>query len=130
MNRMTSTFLALALSLTIFGSAAMAHDHAPTDAPAKAEPAKAPAGKEVTLKGMLGCGKCSFQEAKACQNVLKVQDGDKTVSYELADNEVAKANHEKVCGPASPATVTGTVAPGKGKKAKKILTATAITFES
>jgi hypothetical protein len=85
--------------------------------------------KTVTLKGMLGCGKCSFHEAKACENVLKVKDASdpqKEETYKLADNEVSKANHEKVCGPASPATVTGTV---QVKKGKKILTATAITFD-
>jgi hypothetical protein len=127
MNRTASTFLALALTLTV---AASAHAEGPAKdaAPPKAAPAKASDAKEVTLKGMLGCGKCSFQEAKACQNVLKVQDGDKQVSYDLADNEVARANHEKVCGPASPATVTGTV--GKGKKGRNTLTASAITFES
>jgi hypothetical protein len=88
--------------------------------------------KTVTLKGMLGCGKCSFHEAKACENVLKVKDASdpqnpkREETYKLADNEVSKANHEKVCGPASPATVTGTV---EVKKGKKILTATAITFD-
>lgn len=126
MNRTASIFLALALTSALTFTAATAC----AEAPAKVAPAKAAAGaKEVTLKGLLGCGKCSFQEAKACQNVLKVKDGDKDVSYDLADNEVARANHEKVCGPASPATVTGTVEKGK-KKGRKLLTATAITFES
>jgi hypothetical protein len=84
-------------------------------------------GKPVTLKGMLGCGKCSFHEAKACENVLKVKTGAKKAdTYKLADNEVSRANHEKVCGPASPATVTGTV---EVKGGKKILTATAIVFD-
>ena len=102
--------------------------------------AKEPAAGEVTLKGTLGCGKCSFHEASACENVLKVTTGDKTETYVLADNAVSKANHEKVCGPSSPATVTGTVAAAKGKakgkgksKAKgderKVLTASSITFE-
>jgi hypothetical protein len=83
--------------------------------------------KPVTLKGMLGCGKCSFHEAKACQNVLKVKTGaNKEDTYVLTDNEVSRANHEKVCGPASPATVTGTV---EVKKGKKLLTASAIVFD-
>src|SRR5258708_5744776 len=83
--------------------------------------------KPVTLKGMLGCGKCSFHEAKACENVLKVKPaGKKDATYRLADNDVSRANHEKVCGPASPATVTGTVGLKGGKK---ILTATAIVFD-
>lgn len=125
MNRTASIFLALALTGALSFTAATAR----AEAPAKEAPAKPAASKEVTLKGLLGCGKCSFQEAKACQNVLKVKDGDKDVSYDLADNEVARANHEKVCGPASPATVTGTVEKGK-RKGRKLLTATAITFES
>jgi hypothetical protein len=96
-------------------------------ASAKDPGASAAPVKEVTLKGMLGCGKCSFHEAKACENVLKVKtEGKKEDTYLLTDNEVARANHEKVCGPASPATVTGTVE-AKGKK--KILTATAIVFD-
>ena len=93
------------------------------------EPAPAPkaAGKEVTLSGMLGCGKCSFHQAKACENVLKVKTADgKEDSYLLADNDVSKANHEKVCGPASPATVTGVVSK---KGPRRVLTATAIKFD-
>jgi hypothetical protein len=97
-------------------------------APAATKAAPAPAS-EVTLAGMLGCGKCSFHMAKACENVLKVKAakaGAKDEVYLLADNAVSRANHEKVCGPASPATVTGTVA-RKGRK--KILTASAIKFD-
>lgn len=90
-------------------------------------PAAKAAGKEVTLSGMLGCGKCSFHQAKACENVLKVKNADgKEDSYLLADNDVSKANHEKVCGPASPATVTGVVSK---KGARRVLTATAIKFD-
>jgi len=129
----TTTWLRVAPLAIIFAAgAARAGEPAPADdAPAAAQPGV----KEVTLKGMLGCGKCSFHEAKACENVLKVKDGDKQESYLLADNAVSRANHEKVCGPASPATVTGTVQDTKAeKKAKKkaprkLLTASAITFE-
>jgi hypothetical protein len=96
-----------------------------------ADRAPAAAAKEVTLKGTLGCGKCSFHEAKACQNVLKVKDGEKVETYVLADNDVSRANHEKVCGPASPATVTGTVSKSKSKKdPRKVLTASAVTFDA
>jgi hypothetical protein len=126
MNRTASIFLALALT-SAASFTTIARAEAPKDPAATAAPKTG--AKEVTLKGMLGCGKCSFQEAKACQNVLKVKDGNKVVSYDLADNEVARANHEKVCGPASPATVTGIVEKGT-KKGRKLLTATAITFES
>ena len=58
-----------------------------------------------------------------------------TETYVLADNAVSQANHEKVCGPASPATVTGTVSKSKsGPKAtkdhRKVLTASAIKFDA
>jgi hypothetical protein len=131
---MMKTFLvAAALSLLSFSaSAAPAGAAAAPAKDAAAQPGAQPGTKEVTLKGSLGCGKCSFHEAKACENVLKVQAGDKVETYLLADNEVSKANHEKVCGPASPATVTGTVTESKGKRGKpgkKVLTATSIKFE-
>ena len=123
MKKLTSLGLLVAsLSLAV-----PARAEAPAKpAAAKAAPAKA-AAQEVTLKGKLGCGKCSFHEASACQNVLKVKDAaGKETSYTLADNDVSRANHEKVCGPASPATITGTISEAHGKK---ILTATAIKFD-
>ncbi len=72
--------------------------------------------------------------------MLKVKDGHKVETSTLADNAVSQANHEKVCGPSSPATVTGTVSAAKGKpkgksKAKgkvddrKVITASSITFQ-
>jgi hypothetical protein len=133
MKYLTSSSLAVALTLLLGAPTARAGD--PPPAPSSAAPSGG-AAKEVTLKGTLGCGKCSFHEAKACENVLKVKDGDKLETYVLADNAVSRANHEKVCGPASPATVTGTVSePKAGSKAKgsradrrKVLTASAITF--
>jgi hypothetical protein len=101
------------------------------DAPAKSPAPAASAAQEVTLKGTLGCGKCSFHEAKACENVLKVKDGEKETTYVLADNDVSRANHEKVCGPSSPATVTGKVSKPKSKKdGRKVLTASSITFDA
>jgi hypothetical protein len=136
MKKLTTTLTALALLLGPVSFVAPAGAREPTDeAPpsptAKAAPADA-ATAAVTLTGTLGCGKCSFHEAKACQNVLKVKrphgakDGGKDDSYLLADNDVSRANHEKVCGPASPATVTGTISKAHGKK---VLTATAIKFD-
>jgi Family of unknown function (DUF6370) len=126
----TLTMLALLLGPVSFVASASAGepaDQAPPSSPAKATPADA-ATAAVTLTGTLGCGKCSFHEAKACQNVLKVKrpGGGKDDSYLLADNDVSRANHEKVCGPASPATVTGTISKSHGKK---VLTATAIKFD-
>jgi hypothetical protein len=130
MNTRKNLTLALLASLTLLAGAAPSR----ADEPAKTETkAAAPAEKEVTLKGTLGCAKCSFHEAKACENVLKVtQSGSpkKVETYVLADNEVSRSNHEKVCGPSSPATVTGTVSKSTSKKdRRKVLTASAITFE-
>jgi hypothetical protein len=127
MNTRKNLTLALLASLTLLAGAAPSR----ADEPAKTETkAAAPADKEVTLKGTLGCAKCSFHEAKACENVLKVGEGKKVETYVLADNEVSRSNHEKVCGPSSPATVTGTVSKSTSKKdRRKVLTASAITFE-
>ena len=125
MNTAKYLTLALLASLTLLAGAGPARAEAP--APRADD---APDAKEVTLKGTLGCAKCSFHEAKACENVLKVKDGEKVETYVLADNDVSKANHEKVCGPTSPATVTGTVAKATKKSGgKKVLTASAIKFE-
>jgi hypothetical protein len=125
----SSIAAALVLASCLSAGPARAGDPPP---PKTATPTSG-AAHEVTLKGTLGCAKCSFHEAKACENVLKVKSGDKTESYVLADNAVSRANHEKVCGPSSPATVTGTVSkpkPGAKKKdGRKVLTASAITFE-
>jgi hypothetical protein len=127
MNTPKNLTLALLASLTLLVGAARA------DAPAP-KAAAASDAKEVTLKGTLGCAKCSFHEAKACENVLKVKQSgssEKVETYVLADNDVSKANHEKVCGPSSPATVTGTVTKNKSKKdRRKVLTASAIQFDA
>jgi Family of unknown function (DUF6370) len=81
-------------------------------------------GKEVTLNGTFGCAKCSFKEASACQNVLKVKKGDKDVTYELAQNALAKEHHDDICHNAGkPATIKGIVSEDGGKK---ILTASEI----
>jgi hypothetical protein len=127
MKKLTAAF-AFAFSISLALGAAAAHAEDGTSAVKAAH-------QEVTLKGTLGCGKCSFHEASACENVLKVQTGDKIETYLLADNDVSRANHEKVCGPASPATVTGTVSEPKAKdnRAKKprrkLLTASSIKFD-
>jgi hypothetical protein len=93
---------------------------------AKAEKAeKKPAGGEVTLAGEMMCAKCALKEAPKCQNVLKVTDAGKETKYYLAQNDVAKSNHEHVCSGPEKATVTGTVSEEGGKK---VLTASAIKF--
>ena len=119
--------LVLAISLSL-SAAARAADDKP--APAKADKADKKKGKEVTLKGDLGCGKCNFKTTKECQNVLKVTEDGKDTMYYLADNSVSKENHEAVCSGTKPATVTGTVGDkGKGADKKKVLTASAIKID-
>jgi len=113
------------LSLASF---AQAGDKPAADKKPAATEAAAPAGKETVLTGTFGCAKCSFKEAKACGNVLKVKDGEKVTTYQIADNAVSKEHHEDICHAEAgkPATVTGTVS-HKGKK--NILTASAIKLD-
>jgi hypothetical protein len=132
MTKHTTIDLSLALAFTL-SAAARAADNAPAadKAPAAKKEADSTAakGKEVTLNGDLGCGKCNFKTTKECQNILKVSDGGKDVMYYLAKNDVSEKNHEEVCSGTKPATVTGVVSEeGKGAKKKKLLTASAIKF--
>jgi hypothetical protein len=83
------------------------------------------AGAEVTLSGDMMCAKCELKEAPKCQNVLKVTEAGKETKYYLAQNEVAKSNHEHVCSAPEKATVKGVVSEEGGKK---ILTASQIKF--
>jgi hypothetical protein len=77
-----------------------------------------PAADEVTLEGKIACAKCTLKktDAKECQNVLLVKDGEgKTAEYYIVLNEVAKEFGE-VCTVTTPATVTGTVSEKDGRK--------------
>ncbi len=130
MKKITTLVMSLAFAFTL-SAGALAADKAPADkAPAaKAGDTAAPKGKEVTLSGDLGCGKCNFKTTKECQNILKVSEGGKDVMYYLAKNDVSEKNHEEVCSGSKPATVTGALSEeGKGAKKKKLLTASAIKF--
>lgn len=129
-----SLLLSVVLSLAFVFSVSSGAFAADKDAPAKAGKAQkegsAHKGKEVTLKGDLGCGKCSFKTTKECQNVLKVTEGGKDTMYYLAANTVSKEHHDAVCSGTKPATVTGTVAEeGKGADKKKVLTASDIKVD-
>jgi uncharacterized protein DUF6370 len=119
----TSTLFAFAITL---GASALAADKA--EKPAKAEKAaKADKkGGEVTLSGELVCAKCALHESPKCQNVLKVTDAGKETKYYLAQNDVAKSNHEHVCSAPEKATIKGTVSEEGGKK---VLTASEIKFD-
>lgn len=78
------------------------------------------ADKEVTLKGEGKCGKCALKKADQCQNVIEVKEGDKTVTYWMEANDVAKAFHGNVCSKTVKMTAVGKVSEKDGKK---ILTA-------
>jgi len=119
----TSTLLAFAITL---GASALAADKAEKPAKAEKAPKADKKGGEVTLSGELVCAKCALHESPKCQNVLKVTDAGKETKYYLAQNDVAKSNHEHVCSAPEKATVKGTVSEEGGKK---VLTASEIKFE-
>jgi hypothetical protein len=119
----TSTVFAFAIAL---GASALAADKAEKPAKAEKAPKADKKGGEVTLSGEMVCGKCTLHETTKCQNVLKVTDAGKETKYYLAQNDVAKSNHEHVCSAPEKATVKGTVSEDGGKK---VLTASEIKFE-
>lgn len=72
---------------------------------------------EVTLTGMLVCGKCKLHETAECQNVLQVEKDGKTVNYYLTQNKVSKAFHDNICqNDGEKTTVTGKVSEKGGKE--------------
>lgn len=77
------------------------------------------AAEEKTISGDATCAKCALKETKACQNVVAVKEGDKTVNYYMdMTNPVAKANHAKggFCQSDKKVKVTGEVSEKDGKK--------------
>lgn len=75
-----------------------------------------PAAADTTVTGTVVCAKCTLKkaDAKECQDVLVVKNGDKTTEYYVAKNDVSeKFGH--TCKGEKPATVTGTVAEKDGK---------------
>jgi hypothetical protein len=56
----------------------------------------AQAADDTKITGMAQCAKCALGEAKECQNVVVVKDGDKETTYYFVMNEVAKAAHGKL----------------------------------
>jgi hypothetical protein len=75
------------------------------------------AADEVTVKGTFTCAKCDLKETSACQNVLQVKDGDKTVTYYMVANDLSKGSHGACCkAPVANISVTGTVEEKDGKK--------------
>ena len=74
------------------------------------------AEKTKTITGDGQCAKCSLKETKECQNAIKVKTGDKTVTYYLVQNDVAKEFHGKICKSTEKVTATGTVKEVDGKQ--------------
>ena len=72
--------------------------------------------KEVTLTGEAKCAKCLLKETDKCQTALQVEKKGKTLTYYLADNDVAKAFHEDVCKESKKVTVTGKLKKVNGKR--------------
>lgn len=74
------------------------------------------AAKDETLKGTAKCAKCSLHEAKACQAVLVVKEGDKEVKYDVT-GAPGKDLHKQICqGDKENVTVVGKVSEKDGKK--------------
>jgi hypothetical protein len=75
-----------------------------------------PAADEMTVTGKVLCAKCTLKkaDAKECQNVLVVKNGEQTTEYYVTKNAVSeKFGH--VCSGEKPATVTGAVTQKDGK---------------
>lgn len=91
---------------------------------ASAQRALADDTNQVTLTGLMVCGKCKLHITKECQNVLQVEQDGKTVNYFLVMNQVSKDFHDNICGTdGEKTTVTGTV---EEKDGKEIMTPTKI----
>jgi len=63
-----------------------------------------------TITGEAKCAKCLLKEkTDTHQTAIQVKDGDKTVTYYLVANDVAKKYDKKVCEKAQKVTATGKV---------------------
>ncbi|HXQ81940.1 MAG TPA: DUF6370 family protein [Opitutaceae bacterium] len=69
------------------------------------------------------CAKCELKLQDHCQTVIQVKEGDKTVTYYLEANDIAKAFHPTVCHDRAEVTATGTVRTVDGKQ---VMTVSAI----
>ena len=86
-----------------------------TSTPARAE-GDAATGKEVTIQGEAKCAKCSLHEGDKCQTVIQTKEEGKTVTYYVAQNDVAKGFHKEVCQDSKKVKATGKVVEEDGKK--------------
>lgn len=73
------------------------------------------AGDEITINGEGMCAHCMLHQGTECQTVIQVKQGDKTMTYYLANNDVTKKFHPAVCSAKAKVTATGTVSEMDGK---------------
>jgi len=76
---------------------------------------QARAADEKTITGEGKCAKCALKETTSCQNAIQVKEGDKTVTYYLAHNDVSKKFHDNICKETKKVKATGTVKEVDGK---------------
>jgi len=74
------------------------------------------ADESKTISGEAKCTKCLLKEKPGThQTAIQVKEGEKTVTYYLVANDVAKKYDKKVCEKAEKVTATGTVKTVDGK---------------
>jgi hypothetical protein len=70
---------------------------------------------QVTLTGLMVCGKCKLHLTTECQNVLQVEQSGTNVNYFLVMNQVSTDFHDNICGKdGEKTTVTGTLSVDNG----------------
>jgi len=73
--------------------------------------------EKKTLTGTLTCTKCALKETKVCGHALIVKEGDKSVTYYLADKGGKEPYHKACCtADVDGVKVTGTVSEKDKKK--------------
>ena len=73
------------------------------------------AAEQKTVTGEGQCAKCSLKETPSCQNAIKVEEGGKTVTYYLKQNDVSKKFHKNICTTIKTVKATGDVVEENGK---------------
>ncbi len=71
---------------------------------------------EATIKGEATCAKCSLNKSSTCETVIQSKIGDKTFTYWVKDNSLAKSFHEKICHSSEKVVATGDIREINGKK--------------
>lgn len=74
------------------------------------------ADEAKTINGEAKCAKTDMKSQDKCQTVIQAKEGDKTVSYYVAANDVSNAFHVQICGAPKPVTATGTIKTVDGKQ--------------